>query len=97
MNTQQSSIQQLIGQQVGNYTIVQVILLDYNTALICCNDTKTETGTSHMEAEHWRDENTFHYNNLFYDAEGNFIESEPVNMKPQNMRTFERLFASLSN
>jgi len=87
----------LIGLQVGIYTISNVSFLDDNTALICCQDVVSENGKHHFEAEHWLDECTFHYNELYYDSEGNYLETEPVNLKPQLMRTFERLFCSISN
>lgn len=87
----------LIGLQVGIYTISSVSFLDDNTALICCQDVTTEHGTHHFEAEHWLDECTFHYNELYYDTDGNYLETEPVNLKPQLMRTFERLFRTFTN
>ena len=88
---------QFIGQQIGSFTIIEVKLLDANTTLICCNTTKTDQGTEHMEAEHWLDENTFHYNSLSFDHDGNFIDSEPARIKPQHMRSFEKIFTSLCN
>ena len=94
---QQSSPDSYIGQSVGDYTIQDIQSLDNDTALICCKSFLTDFGTAHLEAEHWLTENTFHYNMLYYDEQGDFLFSEPEDLKPEQMRTFERIFTSLSS
>ena len=92
-----SRITKFIGQKIGKFTILEIKLLDNDTTLICCKSSRTSEGSEHLEAEHWLTENTFHYNNLSYDHDGNFLDSAPVHLCPQHMRTFERIFNSLSN
>lgn len=79
---------------VGDYTIEEFLYLDRDTALISCQPFMTDFGTAHLEAEHWLDENTFHYNTLYYDENGDFIFSESEDLKPEHMRTFERIFSN---
>lgn len=93
---QPASPDSYVGQSIGEHTIENVIFLDRDTTLICCKSFMTDFGTAHMEAEHWLTENTFHYNTLYYDEHGNFIFSEPEEMRPEQMRTFERIFTSLA-
>lgn len=94
---QQTSPDAYVGQSVGDYTIEDVQYLDRDTTIICCRPFLTDFGTAHMEAEHWQTENTFHYNLLYYDEHGDFIFSEPEDLKPEQMRTFERIFTSLAS
>lgn len=91
-----AKIAKLIGIKVGQFTIMDVKLLDANTTLICCSEIKNEYGSEHMEAEHWLDENTFHFNNLCFDKQGNFIDSEPASLKLQLRRSFENIFMSIA-
>lgn len=85
----------IIGRKVGEFEICQILRLDGNTALICCTDRREEDGTtSHLEVEHWLDENTFHYN-LLFDAGGEFTDSIPHSLKPSHRREFEQIFTSL--
>jgi len=86
-----------IGMIIGGYTIDNVLFLDQNTTLIRCKEINTPTGTSLLEVEHWQDENTFHYNTLHFDSNGDFSEAVHMDMKPQDMRTFEHVFDSLLN
>lgn len=95
MNDRQSP-DSYVGQSVGEYTIEEVLFPDRETTLICCQSIPTDFGTAHLEAEHWLDENTYHYNTLYYDESGNYIFSEPEEMLPEQMRTFERIFNSLT-
>lgn len=93
---QMTSPDSYVGQSIGDYIIRDVIFLDRDTTLICCKSFPTDFGTAHMEAEHWLTENTFHYNTLYYDEQGDFLFSEPEEMKPEQMRTFEQIFTKLA-
>lgn len=90
-----TAINRFIGKEIGGFTIIAILSLDINTRVICCNDIDTEDGSKHLEAEHWLDENTFHFNSLYYDHDGNFIESERVEMPNKDIREFERVFCAL--
>lgn len=95
-DTHGASRENFIGKKVGEFEISQILMLDANTALICCKDIQDKDGTTgHLEVEHWLDENTFHYN-MLYEVCGEFTDSAPWSMKPSHMREFERVFTSLN-
>lgn len=71
---------------VGSHKVESIEMLDNVTCLLIFVDEEDKENNTHVsiQVEYWLDEQTWHFNDLWYDADGMYIESvETEHLTPE--------------
>ena len=94
-----SLVKKFIGLQIGIFIITEIVTLDDNTMLICCQDMPSDINpreTRHLEIEYWLDTKTYHSEYLYYTEQGEYIDCDRFDLEDEDSISFKNVFKSLT-